>query len=184
MFFKLSYYSLADQKKAFHKKEGLFTKLVDNKLTGSSPQSKFLRENYISSKQEDKGTMTPQRSSYKNYLNNKEALILNTSESNLDKNINSFPFSADRNGVQSEENFEVSLTSSRRNISSNFNKKSLVEKKEKNKILMPEGLGKMNYFSKAQQIIEDHNLYRLKNYVMKNSPITSNIIIDVEKDNS
>lgn len=117
-------------------------------------------------------------------MNNKEPLILNTSESNLDKDIKSFPFSADRNGVQSEENFEVSLTSSRRNISSNFNKKSLVEKKEKNKILMPEGLGKMNYFSKAQQIIEDHNLYRLKNYVMKNSPITSNIIIDVGKDNS
>ncbi len=46
---------------------------------------------------------------------------------------------------------------------------------------MPEGLGKMNYFAKAQQIIEDHNLYRLKNYEMDNSPLMNNKFIDSDK---
>ncbi len=30
---------------------------------------------------------------------------------------------------------------------------------------MPKGLVKMNYFAKAQRIIEDHNLYRFRDFI-------------------
>jgi hypothetical protein len=166
----ISYYSLADQNKAFHKKEGLFTKLVDHKLSGSSLQNKFLRKNF--NKEEETSQILP----LQNSLTKCEPLI--TGESYINKDKNSFPFTASRNTNQSNDDYSTTPISSRRIRNISGIRKSFIDKYENNKNLMPQGLGKMNYFAKAQKIIEDHNLYRLKDYVMKDSPVTNKTYID------
>jgi hypothetical protein len=82
-----------------------------------------------------------------------------------DDNLNHSKSNSNITMRQSIETRTSSPKSSRklRNISGSKN--SFGKNKEITSTPMPKGLVKMNYFAKAQRIIEDHNLYRFRDFI-------------------
>ena len=155
MYNDISYYSLARQENAFHRKEGLFTKFVDNRLCGQELQNKHLRNGNFEKEEE----ITP----ISRIVPLNSGVVYHKSDDN-------FSHSKSNSNIKIKQSIETRTSSPKssrklRNISGSKNSNSFGKNKEVTSTPMPKGLVKMNYFAKAQRIIEDHNLYRFRDFI-------------------
>jgi hypothetical protein len=143
-----NYYSLIkDDQNAFHKREGLFTNLLDQKLVGRNIQASNLRDN------SKRKTIFPDGQSTAQFLN---------SQNNLSSD--ALFSSRDKEESKSLSPFKNRAKESKLNL-------------EKMGTLSPSyPQSKFDYLIKARQIVEDNNLYKLKSLLNKGySPKTNAI---------